>query len=243
MNVSAVLKAETRRVLVTQRRYWFSTLTNLIVFGVVSVGGWIALRKAFFRGEDVYAASAALLWPLVLGSFGIASDVLKEDIELGTIEQIYLSASSVLRLLHLRSLVSFLETLVFTAPMLLIGGYYMGWSTLGRWMVVQVIPLWVGLYGLGLALAGLLLVYRRLGSLTNLLGMVVMALAVVNLPGNGAWVWLRHLFPMVGASAVVGWPEGWWLRYVVAAFYLLVGAWGFCRLEARAKRLGLIGKY
>jgi len=243
MNVPAVLKAEIRRALVTQRRYWFSTLTNLIVFGIVSVGAWVALRKAFFRGEGIYAASAALLWPLVLDSFGIASGELKEDIDLGTIEQIYLSAPSVLRLLHLRSLVDFLETLAFTVPMLLIGGYYMGWATLGRWMVVQVIPLWMSLYGLGLALAGLLLVYRRLGSLTNLLGIVVMALAVVTLPRAGVWVWLRHLFPMVGASAVVGWPEGWWLRYVAAALYLLMGVWGFRRLEEKAKRLGLIGKY
>ena len=243
MNVQAVLKAEIRRVLVTQRRYWFSTLTNLIVFGVVSVGAWVALRKAFFRGEGIYAASAALLWPLVLAGFGTASGELKEDIKVGTIEQVYLSAPSVLRLLHLRSLVSFLETLAFTAPMLLIGGYYLGWATLGRWMVVQVVPLWVSLYGLGLIMAGLLLVYRRLGSLTNLLGMVVMALAVIALPKQGLWVWLRHLFPMVGASAMVGWPVGWGLRYVAAALYLLVGAWVFRRLEAKAKRLGLIGKY
>lgn len=243
MKVVPILKAEIHRALATQRRYWFSTLTNLLVFGVVSVGAWIALRKAFFRGEGVFAASAALLWPLVLNSFGMASGELEEDINLGTIEQIYLSTSSLLQLLHLRSLVSFLETLVFTAPMLLIGGYYMGWVTLGRWMVVQAVPLWVSLYGLGLALAGLLLVYRRLGALTNLLGMVVMALAVVTLPRSGVWVWLRHLFPMVGASAVVDWPEGWWLRYVVAALYLLLGTWGFQRLEAKAKRLGLIGKY
>ncbi len=243
MNVQAVLKAEIRRVWVTQRRYWFSTLTNLIVFGVVSVGAWVALRKAFFGGAGFDAASAALLWPLVLASFGIASDELKKDIELGTIEQIYLSAPSVLRLLHLRSLVSFVETLAFTAPMLLIGGYYLGWTTLGRWMATQIVPLWVSLYGLGLILAGLLLVYRRLGTLTNLLGMIVMALAVVTPPARGIWVWLRHLFPMVGASAMSGWPEGWWLRYVAAMLYLLVGAWAFRRLEAKAKRLGLIGKY
>lgn len=243
MKTGTVLKAEIRRVLVTQRRYWVSTLTNLIVFGVVSVSAWVALRKAFFQGKGMYAASAALLWPLVLAGFGIASDELREDMNLGTIEQIYLSAPSVLRLLHLRALVNFLETLTFTAPMLFIGGYYLGWSTLGRWMVVQVLPLWVSLYGLGLMLAGMLLVYRRLGALTNLLGMAVMALAVVTLPEGGAWNWLRHLFPMIGASAAADWPDGWWLRYVAAAAYLAIGARTFRHLEAKAKRLGLIGKY
>jgi len=243
MKAQTVLKAEIQRMWITQRRYWFSALMNLIGFGVVSVGAWVALRKAFFRGEGLYRASATLLWPLVLVSFGAAASALKEDIEIGTIEQLYLSAPSVLDLLHIRAVVYFLDTLLSTLPLLLLAGYYLGWDILARWMIVQVVPLWGSLYGLGLILAGLLLVYRRLGEATNLLYMGLMALAVIALPAQGVWAWLQHLFPMVGVSAMPVWPQGWWLRYLAAGAYLWVGSGAFRRLEARAKRLGLIGKY
>lgn len=243
MNAQAVLKAELRRTWIQRRRYMISTITNLISFGILVFAAWVGLRAAFFKEAGVYGASAALLWPLVLTSFGIAAGSLKEDIDLGTIEQLYLSAPSVLRLLHLRALVGFLDSFLFTVPFLLIGGYYLGWSQLGQWILVQVIPLWISLYGLGLVIAGLTLRYRQLGTLTNLLGISMMALAVVELPLEGIWIWLGHIFPMVGVSAEPVWPEGWWLRYLASALYLAIGVWAFRSLEVQAKRRGLIGKY
>lgn len=243
MKTQTVLRAELRRTWVHRRRYLVSTITSLITFGIVSIVSWLGLRAFFFKGAGDYAASATLLWPLVLTGFGVAANQLAEDIEVGTIEQLYLSTPSVLRLLHIRSLVGFLDTLVFTTPLLLIGGYYLGWGTLGRWLLVQVIPLWLSLYGLGLMLAGLTLRYRRLGTLTNLLLMGVMALAVLKTPSDGSWPWLQHLLPMMGVSAPSAWPEGWWLRYLTAGLYLALGMWAFRHLEAQAKRLGLIGKY
>lgn len=243
MKIRMLLKAELRRTWVSRRRYLISTVTSLITFGVVSIVGWLGLRAVFFQGAGDYAASATLLWPLVLAGFGIAANQIEEDIEVGTIEQLYLSAPSVLRLLHIRSLVGFLDTLAFTTPLLLIGGYYLGWGTLGRWILTQVAPLWLSLYGLGLVLAGLTLRYRRLGALSNLLLMGVMALAVVSVPSDGVWPWLQHMFPMIGVSATSTWPDGWWLRYVAAILYLMLGVGAFLGLEAQAKRLGMIGKY
>lgn len=243
MRISTVFKAELRRAWVHRRRYLVSTLANLVTFGIVSIIGWLGLRAFFFEGDGNNAASATLLWPLVLAGFGVAANQLEEDIEVGTIEQLYLSTSSVLHLLHVRSFVAFLDTFVFSIPLLLIGGIYLGWNTLGRWLLVQVIPLWVGLYGLGLILAGLLLRYRRLGALTNLLLMGMMALAVIRLPRDHSWLWLQHWFPMVDVSAPSFWPQGWWLRYLTASIYLFLGSKVFQRLETQAKRFGLIGKY
>lgn len=243
MKTLLVLKAELRRNWMRRRRYMVATIANLITFGIVSVVGWLGLRAFFFKGAGNNAASATLLWPLTLASFGVATSQLEEDIEVGTIEQLYLNTSSVLRLLHIRSFVVFLDTLLFSIPLLIIGGAYLGWNTLGRWLLVEVIPLWLGLYGLGLILAGLLLRYRRLGTLTNLLLMGIMALTVIQLPSDGMWSWLQHLFPMIGASAPDAWPEGWWLRYITAGLYLALGSRIFQKFEIQAKELGLIGKY
>lgn len=243
INAYLVLRAELRRRWIQRRRYLVSTITSLISFGVVSFVGWIALKAAFFKGEGLYAASATLLWPLVLASFGIAVNELQEDIELGTIEQLYISSPSVLGLLHLRSMVGFLDALAFTAPFLLIGGYYLGWETLGRWLIIQVVPLWISLYGLGLVLAGLILRYQRLGTMNNLLALGMMALAVVSVPQNGFWFVMQHLFPMVGVSAMPDWPPLWWLRYLAALLYFTAGVMAFQGLESKAKELGLIGKY
>lgn len=243
MKTSVVLQAELRRAWIRRRRYLVSTIANLITFGIVSIVGWLGVRAFFYKGAGDNAASATLLWPLVLAGFGIAANQLEEDIEVGTIEQLYLSTPSVLRLLHIRSFIAFLDTFAFSTPLLLVGGFSLGWDTLGRWLLVQVLPLWLGLYGLGLILAGLLLRYRKLGSLTNLLLMGMMILAVVQLPQNGLWYWLQHLLPMVGVSAPTTWPPAWWLRYLTASLYLLLGMRIFQKLETQAKRLGLIGKY
>lgn len=243
MKSKTILLAELRRSWIQRKRYLVSTITSLISFGIVSFAAWIGLRAAFFKEGSIYDASAALLWPIVLGSFGSAAGALQEDIELGTIEQLYLSASSVLHLLHIRSLVSFLDSLAFNIPFLVISGFFIGWNSLGRWFLSQIIPVWIGLYGLGLIIAGLTLRFRQLGTLTNLLSLAIMAMAVMEFPQEGVWRWLAYGFPMVGISASPTWPDGWYLRYFSAGIYLLIGILLFRSLEAKAKKLGLIGKY
>ncbi len=244
MNSKAVFLAEVRRRWIHRKRYPVATITNLITFGIFSFVAWVGLRSAFFKNEGIYGASATLLWPLVMTGFGAAYSALEEDIEVGTIEQLYLSAPSVLHLLHIRALADLMDSLVvIVAPFFLAAGFYLGWDTLGRWTITKAIPLWLSLYGLGLILAGLILRYRRLGTLSNLINMGTLALAVVQGPDHGIWLWLQNLFPMVNASATPNWPVGWWLRYPAAVGYLLLGIWVFRRLETQAKRLGLIGKY
>ncbi len=238
-----VLRAEMKRSWIILWRYPLETLSSIVTMGIFVVVAWVGLRAAFFARQGTLGASGALLWPLVLTGFGSAAGSVQKDIELGTIEQLYLSAPSVLNLLHIRSAVAFLEILLYVAPLWVLAGFYMGWATVGRWLVVQVVPLGISLYGLGLVLGGLALRARRLEQLVNALYFVLFALAVVSWPQKGIWPWVGHFFPMVGVSATPTWPAGWWLRYPAALLYLLAGMWVFRRMEETAKRRGLIGRY
>ncbi len=238
-----VLRAEMKRTWITLWRYPLETLSRVVTMGIFVVVAWVGLRAAFFAKQGPLGASAALLWPLVLTGFGVPAGYIEEDIKLGTVEQLYLSAPSMLGLLHVRYAVAFLETLLTVAPLWVLAGFYMGWATVGRWLAVQVVPLGISLYGLGLVLGGLALRARRLGELLNALYFVLFALAVVSWPQKGIWPWVGHFFPMVGVSATPTWPAGWWLRYLAALLYLLAGMWAFRRMEATAKRRGLIGRY
>ncbi len=243
MWLKRVFRAELKRSWITMRRYPVETASNLITMAIFSIAAWVGLRAAFFAHKGAFGASAALLWPLVLTGFGAAAASLQKDIGLGTIEQLYLSSPSVLNLLHVRVLVEYMSTLLYVAPLWLVGGFYLGWGALGRWLVVIVVPLALSLYGLGLILAGMTLRYRRLGPLTNVLYFLFLGVSVIALPQKGVWAWLGPFFPMVGVSAMPDWPVGWWLRYPAAVMYLILGMVVFRRLEATAKRRGVIGRY
>jgi len=241
------IRLEIQRQLCLLRRYPLQAISSLM--GLILLGGvaWFGLRAAFFAEQGFQAVSGVLLWPFVMAALGFASVSLQEDMALGTIEQIYLALPSSSLLVHCRALVYLLFSAIATLPLWLLGLYYLGVDALFGWFVQRAAPLLLTVYGLGLAVGGVTLLYRRIGDSVNLLALGMISLTVIPLSGSGHRFLdiLYGFLPLLNVSQMVE-HEGWGmilLRYLAGLAYLLAGQWIFRKAEIKAKRLGLIGHY
>lgn len=246
MWIKNFIRVEMSRQWCMLKRYPLQTLANLLSLTVVSVVAWLGLHAAFFDNQGFEAVSGVLLWPLVLAGLGLASTSLEQDMVLGTIEQLYTASSNVLTIIHCRAFSYLVFTTLFSIPLWIMGVYYLGAIPLFIWLLQTGVPLMLTIYGIGLIVGGLTLIFRRTGQLVNLLALLLMGLLVlqVSWPDNTFGLLLRHSLPMVGVSLTPKLPlTNVLLNYTVGILYLVAGQKIFRLAELRAKRLGLIGHY
>lgn len=169
---------------------------------------------------------------------------LQVDMNLGTIEQIYVSTPSVLSLLSVRAAIMGLFNVFYSLPILVIGAHFLGVRVFLEWFVLISIPMFLSLYGLGLILAGLTLRYRRIGALTNILYVVILAIPVINVPHDEIGGLIRLLLPIIDLSNLsISNLSDLFIRLPTSFFYLWLGIKGFRSLEKQAKKHGVIGHY
>jgi len=247
MRSANFIRIELKRQFCLLRRYPVQAASNAAGLFIISTVAWFGLRAAFFANQDYRAVSSVLLWPIVMAALGLVSASLQEDMALGTIEQLYIASPSVLPIMHCRALVYLFFSTAMTFPLWLLGMYYLGGEYLMRWLVYSIGPLLLTVYGLGLIVGGLTLVYRRTGELVNLVVVGLMALTLVQVPWSTHWAGMviHSALPMVDTSNVanaVNWSEVL-LRYGAGGVYFAIGQSLFRRAELKAKQLGVIGHY
>lgn len=241
-----IIRVEMNRQWSLLKRYPLQTLANALSLTFVSVAAWIGLRAAFFTDEGFEAVTGVLLWPLVLAGLGIASTSLELDKALGTIEQLYTSSSSMLSVIHCRAVSYLFYTTLFSLPLWAMGAYFLGVLPLLKWLLQVGIPLMLAIYGIGLVIGGMTLLFRQTSQLVNLLALLLMVVMVLQVSWPPGWpgFLLRSSLPMVSVSLTVNIPTGEVLvSYLVSFLYLLTGQIVFRLAEGKAKRLGLIGHY
>ena len=247
MRLLRFVQVETCRQLCLLKRYPLQAATSAASLILVSVVAWFGLHKAFFAHQDYQAVSSVLLWPMIMAALGFASTSLQEDIILGTIEQFYVVLPSMLFVVHCRALVYLTINVLMTFPLWFLGIHYLGGQQLISWFICNSVPLLLTVYGLGLALGGLTLLYRRTGNLLNLISLGVISLTLIQVPWSVCWggVIFRNAFPIINAANVSNThnKSEIFLRYLAGVIYLVAGQVVFRKAETRAKRLGLIGQY
>lgn len=184
---------------------------------------------------------------------------LKQEMEQGTLESLWLTPTSRLWLLVGRSTISVLITGINTVSVMagayFLFGFQIG-DSIGQALLILV-PTVIGLYGFGIAYAGVVLLLRDANTLSDvgnyLLGLLSgenfpvtslpKALLVVGmtLPMTYAIDLLRVLLldtkPLVAVPAAVA--------IIVASMFLfiVVGRWVFGRIDARVRRLGTLATH
>ena len=243
---------------IIMRRYLFNMLSALITiyilfllifFGARALGG----GAPGFDGTLDAIVVGFLVWIFAIFTYSNFAQGMIREAQEGTLEQLYMSSVGFIWVSLFRSVSSFLITLTFNITLLVLM-----MATTGRWLhldVVSLLPLILltlaGVYGIGLVMGGLALVFKRIESFVQIFQFALVGLIAAPID---RFPFLRYLplaegtrlirRVMTEGLSIVALPAGDLLFVVInSALYLSLGLITFNLLLKTAKSRGLLGHY
>jgi ABC-2 type transport system permease protein len=253
----AVLDANVRKVLIELRRYLPNTISMMVTF--------YAIFLAMFLGISVIGDPAATddhlrfaivgnaFWFLLLLGINSMGYEVATEATRGTLEQVAMSPVGMPAILLARMVGTFGAYLVITAIMLVLT-----MATARQWLNLDVplllailLPTFVGVMGIGLAVAGLAIVYKQVGAILQMAQFVFLGMAFVPL-AVAPWLELGPIvkgIDMVRAVMIDGAGfarfglRDWGSLLASGVVYFLLGLLAYRAAEGRAVARGLLGQY
>jgi len=253
-----VLSGVWMRHLVQLRRYYFNTVSSLITYyvvfliifyGVKAVGG-----PAMSAGDTLEGMIVSyFLWTQVMYAYSALSWGIADEAQVGTLEQLYLCPYGFGFVNACSMAVSLVVNLLVNAILLLAA-----MATTGKWLqldVVSILPLLVltlfGAYGVGFAMGGLALVFKRIQATFQILQFVFFGFLFIPLTKFPAGAYLplamgNALVKRVMVDGLRLWELPAGELAVVAGtgiLYLALGLAAFSWASRVARTRGLLGQY
>lgn len=245
-----------QKQLLHRYRYPFNTITKVatiyVLFLVVFLGGRATVGAAIDDSLDGIIAGLFLLSTATNAYSGIAWGITRES-QWGTLEQLYMAPFSFGRVMLVRSLFSILEGVVIGSVVLVLMMVTTGRYPSFDLVTVSVVMAFTiaSVAGIGLALGGLALIYKRIENFFSLIQWLILVLIAAPTAGPEFVVWLpvsagSELLraTIAGGATLRTFPSADVMALVVTGVgYLLVGYVCFQFACRRAKRRGLMGQY
>lgn len=262
MQLARMLKTEFTRGLWISFRYPVESAASLAgIATIYLVVYWANLRVIEpGAGENPVLRSLIgyLMWYYLAIVVGSLSTSLQSEAEQGTLEQLLLLPAGLARVLACRLAALLIrataEIALIFAVMMAVTGLRPVWR-LAEALPIMVISL-VGLAGFGYALAGLTVLYKRIGGLTGLFNLGMLILLGVFSSASPVMGVLGQVLPLVhgrqmlqAALEQTGPAPGvsWWTQLAIlvvnSAAYLAAGVLLFRSAELRARRRGTLGHF
>ena len=190
MGPLTALKAEIKLALIKMRRYPLQTLSSLIVLYILFTGLFYGSR-AISTGDllppsEGLAGQAIVgffLWYLALFAIDSMSQAIGEEAQTGTLEQFYLARWDFAVMLFFRFLASLTSSMIMAIPLFLLlklsTGATMRLNLIRTLLIVGITT--IGLCGFGYVLAGLTVLFKRLGNAISIVqfGLLFLALTPI----------------------------------------------------------------
>lgn len=256
-NISRLVDAVFEKQLILLRRYWLNTVMMLVamylVFAVAFFGGQTVGGDGIEETLDVIVISFFLFMAASAAYFEVAQSVMQEA-QWGTLEQLYMSPFGIGRIMAVKTIFN----IVFSNALAL-GLLAIMLLTTDRSLAVDVftvIPLLVvtilPAVGIGYAVAGLSLLYKRIENVQQLLQFGFIGFIAASGTVHKA---VLPLLPMsIGSEllmqAMIDGTKLWGFSPLAllavtlnGVFYLGAGYVVFQRLVERTRKLGVMGHY
>ena len=252
---------ETRKGLHVMWSYKFNLVTETFMLGFVFIGIAFFMGDGALRSEWLPAALLGyLIWFFAVIALNSMGSGLMEEAQTGTLEQVYMSPTPIFVVFVGRLFAMLVASTIMVA---LVGiGLLVALriSIPVNWQALPVLTLTMaGVFGLGYAIAGATLVFKRTGSLTNMFTTVMLFLNGSMLPVDRLPEWLEvaakalpttqgiivvRRVMLDGRSLADVWSDGSLERLAIHSFaLLLVGLAVFVYLQGVAKTRGTLGQY
>jgi hypothetical protein len=170
-----LLLAETRKNLLLLLRYPLQPLVGILITVLLFVGmsfgieHYVALAL-FDGGNQGVLVASFFCWIVAMGAVGHIAAELEEDIKIGVFEPIFLSRYPASAVILVRSLSSSISGLLMSFATLYVMVWYTGASLeLSISSLLALVLLDVALSGIGLIMAGIVVLFKRAASIAPLL--------------------------------------------------------------------------
>lgn len=198
MNLPVLFWAELRREFILLVRYPFETVSRLIwnlgfalliFYGFQSAVGPDAVRLEGFEASNEGRLLGLLTTYIAMNGLQNAVELLDSEIQTGTLEQAALSPPPLTLVVLLRDLASFVEMLARFGLVLLIAcavtgvRFHLDIPAIALLLTLM----YLGTEGIGLALGGMALLYKRIATLGQFAVMLVFGLAILPLESLPGW--------------------------------------------------------
>jgi len=187
-----VMKAELVRSWIVMRRYWFRTITGLVIgysmlvamiYGIVYSGA--SMEDTLNKNFDDPAAATNFILGFIIGMFafsvvGMFTQGLQGMARTGVLEQLCMSPHGLITNFLARSVVAALATICSSGLMVWLVTISVG-GTL-HFDPLAVLPVliltYVNLLGFGFMMGGLVLVFKQVGQVAMIIRMVLFGIAI-----------------------------------------------------------------
>lgn len=202
----ALFSAELRKNFLVWLRYPLQPVAGLLLLCAMFYALSFGLSKlpgldAFSKGDPRVVVASFFCWVCAMGAIGHIAGELEEDAKIGVLEPLFLSRLRACEIILVRSLASSSSGLALSFGVLWLLSWYSGARlALGVHAVLALVLLDLALSGLGLVMAGLSIVFKRISSLGPLLYLAagtLLASAVSLTPSDQ-----RLRYPVVSAVEV-----------------------------------------
>lgn len=252
---------ETHKGLLLAWNYKVDLILEVFIMGFAFIGLSFLVGGGQLEEEQLTASLIGyLVWYFAVKAIADMSTSLKNEMQAGTLEQMYMSPTDAGLLVLGRSLATLFTTTIIAAliaigPMLLLG--------IRLPLVPATIPIFIitimGLFGFGFAVGGFTLIFKQVASLSDLIQYALVFLNGALLPVDVFPPWLAFIARLLpttqgiivlrqialeGMSLGETWQSGTlgWL-VLHSAVFLLLGWFMFKWCESIARQRGLLGQY
>jgi ABC-2 type transport system permease protein len=246
-STSGLFFAEVRKNLLVWLRYPLQPAAGLLALFAMFFALSFGLRKlpgleVFSHGDPRVIVASFFCWVCAMGSIGHIASELEEDAKIGVLETLFLSRLRSCEIILVRSLASSVSGLALSFAVLWLLSWYSGAGlALGLDAILALVLLDLALSGLGLVMAGLSIVFKRVSSLAPLLYLAagtLLASTISLVPSDQ-----RLRYPVVSAVEVFSrtvfdtglpWPlvavaAGWAVVTLLACAVFLECCTGYAR--------------
>lgn len=247
-----------KRHVLELRAYSFDTLMSLLVaymfFLMIFVGAWASLGdQATFGRTLTQVVVGLMVWMMALQAFiEVASRISTEAVQ-GTLEQLAMAPLGLRNVLLCRALaMSVIQLGYVLVFLLLMMATTQQWLHLDLFSLVPLLLLTVlSVQGLGFAMGGITLIYKRTSSTFGLWQFIFIALLAIPVEKAEFLVflplaWGAHLIQrvMIDGVSILAIPAGDLAILVVnSGLYLAAGLLVFRLFERKARERGVLGHY
>ncbi|MBF0361237.1 MAG: hypothetical protein HQK49_09510 [Oligoflexia bacterium] len=249
-----LFKAEGLKSWCEFKRYLFNTFMEIIVMYIIFL--------FMFYGIKIFAGTAVsndgldalvigyIMWMFAITGFSSTSQLISGEMQKGTLEQLYLCPLgiefSVMFRLIFDTIISFLFIVVII---------FLTMLTTNRWLhidVIRVIPILLislpCLWGLGLAISGLILIFKKFNALGSVLTFgLIGAVSVPAYPLNSfsfipfsAGAYTIQMIVRKNFQFNIEW---YLFIATLSIFYFFIGVVIYKKLEKIARKKNLLGQY
>ncbi|GGZ00817.1 hypothetical protein ACFFTM_09425 [Pseudoduganella plicata] len=250
-----LLAAELRKNLLLTLRYPLQPLCGVLIllglFGAIGLGLAHAPSVDLFEGGDSRVLVASFVcWVVAVGAIGHVPGELEDDIKAGLLEPVFLSRYPVAVLLLARALSgSAVGVLVCFAMLAGLAAWSGADLRLGGSVVLALVLLELALGGIGLAMAGIVILFKRAAGVAPLVQLGLAVLIARGVSTTASDTMLRY--PLVSAietfaRSLFGTPLSGMALTAAAAWSLAILATGMAALALcirRARAIGSLAHY